>query len=303
MNCASARWTRATAPRRHHEAAARQFRGGFEIHAGFDAGNVEMLHRGEVEAARRAPAADFDVVGLVRALGHFVQRQVRDARAGGRAAVHPRWRPRRSGARFRPSSRPPARAGARTRPRRRAPWRPRPPCEARVLVGLRGFGGLNPRCAAPRRPRAAAIGRHARQAAPREGGIEGGGIFADGADVVHGVLWAWPGFGAPYARARDGFQILSALRDPVTAVARAGLGARTSGKGSTWFGLRMFLGRANCTTGQASLHPLGATRRGPGDRAGRGGAALPSPHPADRVRHHNSGVRTTDPRRKDDRCS
>ena len=60
----------------HHEARARELCGGGEIEPGHGARDLEMLLRREVEAARLAPALDLDIVGLVGAVRHVVERQV-----------------------------------------------------------------------------------------------------------------------------------------------------------------------------------------------------------------------------------
>jgi hypothetical protein len=169
--------------RHQHEAGARELRGGLEIHAGRDAGQLEMLLRLEVEAPAGCPS------GESRRCRPRPRRRGRRHRAGsgcrrgGRGARRPFPWPRPPARRSRPSFRPPARGGARIPPRRPAPWRgPRP---------------WRPRCARPARPRRPGcrrggprrgqdLRRHGGEAPAGEGGVEGLRGLADGADVVHG---------------------------------------------------------------------------------------------------------------------
>jgi hypothetical protein len=79
MNCASARWSRATAPDISTKREPESFAAVSKSMPGRDAGQLEMLLRLEVELPRGAPAVDLDVVVLVRAVGDVVIGQVRDA--------------------------------------------------------------------------------------------------------------------------------------------------------------------------------------------------------------------------------
>ena len=172
----------------HDKTRAGKLGGGFKIHPRFDPGNVEMFTRGEIKGPGRAPAADFDVVVFIRPLRHRVQRQVRNPHqhvaqgavlGGGLFGElgdfglflgHERAQAFKLGVI-------PARLGG-----------------AHLFRGgvLRGGGGLG------RQDLGAAVvvegqngGRHRRKAPACEGRIKGGGIFADGADVVH--VWASSG--------------------------------------------------------------------------------------------------------------
>ena len=64
----------------HDEPRAGSFRGGFEIHRRRDAGDLEMLFRGEIKLRHVAPAVHFDIVGFVCAVGRIISGQVGDAR-------------------------------------------------------------------------------------------------------------------------------------------------------------------------------------------------------------------------------
>ena len=59
------------------EARAGQPRSGFKIHAE-GRGHVRVFARGEIEAARGAPAGNLDIILLARAIGHIVGGQVGD---------------------------------------------------------------------------------------------------------------------------------------------------------------------------------------------------------------------------------
>ena len=62
----------------HHKAAARNLGGRFKIHRRRDSADLVMFHRRKVKAAGAAPAVLFDVVVLVRAVGHIIGGQVGD---------------------------------------------------------------------------------------------------------------------------------------------------------------------------------------------------------------------------------
>ncbi len=82
----------------------------------------------------------------------------------------------------------------------------RPLSTSALLFGLRGFGREDLRAA--RLVQRQDLRRQPRQAAAREGGVEGGGVFADGADVVHGGVLR-VAVGAPICLSRAGaFQTL-----------------------------------------------------------------------------------------------
>ena len=75
MNCASARCRRATPPRMTEKRAPGDLRRGFEIEAAELLAELDVILRREVELARLAPAAHFDVRGLVAAVGHGLVQQ------------------------------------------------------------------------------------------------------------------------------------------------------------------------------------------------------------------------------------
>ena len=63
-----------------HEARARHARGGFEIHLAELLAEIEMLLRLEVDARLGTDTANFAIGLLVRAVGNFGRREVRDRR-------------------------------------------------------------------------------------------------------------------------------------------------------------------------------------------------------------------------------
>jgi hypothetical protein len=141
-----------------------------------------MLLRREVEGARAAPAVNLDVVVLVRAVGHVVVGQVRDA--GEQVAER---RVLFLGLVLQPAI---SSFFSATSARRRSnsassPWPlPADLLRGRVAFGQRGLGGLN--AGAARLVEGEDLGRHGREAPAGEGGVEGLRGLADGADVVHG---------------------------------------------------------------------------------------------------------------------
>ena len=74
MNWASARCRRAIAPFSTTKRAPESLPAGLEVEAGAGGGDFEVLERVMGEVARGAPAADFDVGGLVRAVRDVVHR-------------------------------------------------------------------------------------------------------------------------------------------------------------------------------------------------------------------------------------
>jgi hypothetical protein len=79
MNCASARCRRTIAPRSTTKRAPESLAAASKSMPAFTAGISKCSRGREVEGAGRAPAAELDVRGLVRAVGHLRERQVRQA--------------------------------------------------------------------------------------------------------------------------------------------------------------------------------------------------------------------------------
>ncbi len=73
MNCASARWTRATAPFSTTKRLPESLAAVSKSMPGLTAGNIEVLARGEGVGRGCSPAADFDVSGFVGTVGNLGQ--------------------------------------------------------------------------------------------------------------------------------------------------------------------------------------------------------------------------------------
>lgn len=154
-----------------------------EIHPRLNARDVEMLDRGEIKAARRAPAADLDIVGLVAAEGHLIQRQVGNDFKGclqtgifvGRRFVASCFNGLAHGDFFAQAF-------------KLGQIATRLCCSGffgkSVLFGLGRFSNLD--CIAPRLVQREQFGRQRCQAPAGKGRVKSGGVFPDGADIVHG---------------------------------------------------------------------------------------------------------------------
>ena len=145
-----------------------------------------MLARGEGIGPRRAPAADFLIVSLIRPVRRLIERQVGNGQKklaqffilGARLVGQPgdfgllfghkaakAFKLRLIAARL---------GGADL-------------LRGGVLCGLRGFGGKN--APAPRLVQRKDLRRQRRHTgAPRQAAVKLGGIVADGADIVHGFI-------------------------------------------------------------------------------------------------------------------
>ena len=182
----------------HHEAGAGEPAGGLEVEAGPGRGNLVVLQWLVREVPRAAPAADLDVGGLVGAVGDVRERQVRDASGAGRAA---RRRPaaasasRRAISSFLSATSARRRSNSASSPRALA-------APTALEAALRSASAVSAATMRARRvsSRARISRARRRQAAAGEGGVEGLGVVADGADVVHfglesvrGGLWRTSG--------------------------------------------------------------------------------------------------------------
>ena len=143
-----------------------------------------MLERLEIKGAGHAPAADLDIGGFIRAFGHIGQRGVGDPQQaiaqlgifgvglgghGGDFGLlfgHQRAQALELGIVAAGLGGPHIPGGG-------------------ILGGLRSFGGKDRR--APRLVQRQHLGRLRRQRPAAQALVEGGGIFTDGADVVHGI--------------------------------------------------------------------------------------------------------------------
>ena len=79
MNWASARSSRASAPRRDDEAGTGQEGCTLEIHQAERLAELDMVLRRKIELRGRAGPAQLDIVGLVRTVRHVLTRRVRHA--------------------------------------------------------------------------------------------------------------------------------------------------------------------------------------------------------------------------------
>ncbi len=172
------------------EAGARQFGGGVEVHAAFHRRDVVMFAGSEGEVARGAPAADFDVPGLIRAVGDVGVGQVGDGQEQvGQLLVEGLGlvpQPRDFGFLF-------SDFGAEAFECRviAAGLGGADLFRRAVLVGLGGFRREDAGAAFfVQRQDGGGLGG---EATAGEGRVEGGGVVADGADVVHGGLPDWWG--------------------------------------------------------------------------------------------------------------
>ena len=184
MNCAKRAVNTRHGAAQHDEARAGGLGRRFEIHSGDHTGDLVVLARGEIERGNVAPAALFDIVGLIRAVRHVFGRAVwQPGEHIGQLRVklacrrlhrtdllfldpHERAQAFEFGLVARGLGGADLAGGA-------------------VLVGLRGIGGgdLAPAGFVERQH---LIG-HRVQMPARQGGVEGIGVVADGADVVHGT--------------------------------------------------------------------------------------------------------------------
>jgi hypothetical protein len=137
----------------------------------------------EIKGAGAAPATQFHIPRLIRAIGHFAQGQVRD---GQQEVAQPCILCRSFLGQ-------PGDVGLGLGHQRAQPLKLRiiaaRLCGAHILAGavlfrLRGFRRQD--FAAPRLVQRQDLRRQPRQSPACQGGVESGGVFADGADVVHG---------------------------------------------------------------------------------------------------------------------
>ena len=189
-------------PFQHHKACAGEFGGGFKIHTGFDTGDFKMLLWGEVEGARVAPTTDFDIPGFVRSHRHFIKGQIGDAHQGiAEAGVKGGSFLAQSGDfrfLFRHKCAQAVEFGVIA-----APFGGARLFGGGVLGGLGCFGAVDR--GAARLVQARKVGRHRGQATARQGSIKAGGVFADGADVVHGILlFGWNTYARLDGRGEEG---------------------------------------------------------------------------------------------------
>ena len=201
-------------PLQHHKAAARKLGGGFKIHPRLHAGDVEMFLWRKREFARAAPAPQFHVIRLVRAIGDVRMRQVGNGQQRITQLNVQRRRLRHKVIR-----------------RRLAVGHPPAQRLKRSLIALRLGGpgvfrqpvdfGLRllrlPDGVSPRLIQRKDFLRQPGQAPPRQGCVELCRIVADGADVVHGS-GSFAVLVAPYARLRlcvEGARGTRGLRQPV----------------------------------------------------------------------------------------
>ena len=238
-------------PLHHHEPRPRKPPRGLEVEPGTGGWNLMVLKRLEGEVPRVSPAADLDVRGLVRPVGHVLERQVRE----------------------------PEKKLAQRRIRRR-----RLGLEARDLVLLLGdehAQPLEPRLVAARpgrthlAARGVALGKCC-----LGGGDAGAADLVEGEDLRRGRRQAAAG-----ERVVEGVRCLPDLADVVhgaSGVLRTGLWPRRRRKGSRQSGtasarsLRSSaLARSGRDRGRAALPRRHGARRGEKDPAGSG---MP-PHP------------------------
>ena len=199
----------------HHEARARQPAGGLEVEPGAGGRDLVVLERRGREVPRAAPAVQLDVGAVVGAVGDVRQRQVRHALQ--------QVEERRVGMRglgLEPADRLLPLGDQRAQPLElglvaarlgRADLLAR-----RVPLGECGLGGGDPR--PPRRVEREHVGGQRREAAARQRRVEGQGVVADQADVVHrsrasdvrGGLW-------PTTRARGRLRAAPRRRAPAAA--------------------------------------------------------------------------------------
>ena len=198
MNWPSARWSRAAAPRTQREARAGERRAGLEIEPERRADRVMLLRR-EGEGGRRAAVVDERIVVLVRAVGHIGERAGWGSRRAAPASSSPSAFSSASSAGSRSLSAATSAISAAAvassfcalaapiafdASLRRA-W---PACSSVISARRRSSSAS----------RSAASGASPRRA---RRGVEGGGIVADQADVVHGAGY---GGGRCAARATRG---------------------------------------------------------------------------------------------------
>ncbi len=169
----------------HHKPCARRFCRRFKIHRRGNAGDLEMLFRGEIKRGHIAPAANLDVVIFVGTLGHIISGQVGDARQlVGQLGVQflgLGLHLRDLGLLFADQGAQAFEFGLVTRCLGRAHQ-----FGGFVLFGLRCFRAEDH--AAPRLVQRKDVARHRRIAAPCEGRVKRIRVFADGFDVMHGSV-------------------------------------------------------------------------------------------------------------------
>ena len=170
------------------EAGAGEFGGGFEVHAPHGLAELVVLLGREGEGVRGAPAAEFLVVGLGVAVGDAVERCVGDGEHEvGEATVLGRRLGLEAGDLVLLGGHQGAEpfefivvaAGLGLADLARGG----------VALGLRGLGFGDPGPAALVEPKH--LRRQRREPAAGQHGVEGGGVLADQADVVHGWLPGW----------------------------------------------------------------------------------------------------------------